>query len=299
MLGRTNAGGSGSGGTLTVTGVAGDTVTVSKDGKTYSRTFNSSGIATFKGLKTGKWTVTMTGSSGTATRTVEISADYKLTMTYFSATITVTYPEGSTCTATDGTTTLSAPDTSGTWMCIVPNAGAWTVTATNGTQTKSLAVSITAEGQAETVTLEYRLYIIKNGQIQSIGFSTAARTGYPLKITENNDGTAKLNIAKSSGYTCGTVANEMIDLSKYKTLYCDGLKVGTATWKFGLMDQLSSEKLSTSSYVSAGDIPTTFTQVPSLDVSAITGSYYVGILYMASASSGTQFYTLISNFWLE
>ena len=57
MVGRTNTGGGGSGGTLTVTGIAGHTVTATKDGKTYTRTFNSSGTAVFKGLSTGTWTV--------------------------------------------------------------------------------------------------------------------------------------------------------------------------------------------------------------------------------------------------
>ena len=90
-IGKTNAGGSsGSGGTLTVTGIAGDIVTVSKDGKTYTRTFNSSGVAVFKGLSTGVWTVTMSGGGQSTTRTVEITADYSLTIAYFSATITIT-----------------------------------------------------------------------------------------------------------------------------------------------------------------------------------------------------------------
>ena len=71
------------------------------------------------------------------------------------AVIGVTYPEGSTCTATDGTTTLSAPDTSGTWACIVPNAGTWTVECTDGTDTATETVTISAEGQVETVTLDY------------------------------------------------------------------------------------------------------------------------------------------------
>ena len=78
-IGRVNTGGSGSGGTLTVTGIAGHTVTATKDGKTYTRTFNSSGVAVFKGLSTGTWTLTMTGDGHTATRTVDVNADYSET----------------------------------------------------------------------------------------------------------------------------------------------------------------------------------------------------------------------------
>ena len=66
--------------------------------------------------------------------------------TGFMATINVTYPAGSTCSATDGTTTLTAPDTSGSWACVVPNTGTWTVTCTDGTSTATTSVSITEDG---------------------------------------------------------------------------------------------------------------------------------------------------------
>lgn len=156
--------GGGTGATLVVTGVAGDTCTISKDGKTKSKTFDATGKATFKGLATGAWTVTMQSASGsTATRTVVVNADYTLTITYFSATINVTYPAGSICTVTDSNTTLTAPDTTGTWACVVPNAGTWTVTATNGTYTASKTVSITRDGQGEYVELIYLLYLYNEG----------------------------------------------------------------------------------------------------------------------------------------
>lgn len=79
--------------------------------------------------------------------------------------IVVAYPAGSTCTASDGTTTLTAPDTSGSWVCKVPNAGTWTVTSTNGTDSASTTVNITAEGQRESVTLTYGYWIFDNGVI--------------------------------------------------------------------------------------------------------------------------------------
>ena len=77
--------------------------------------------------------------------------------------IIVAYPAGSTCTASDGTTTLAAPDTSGSWVCKLPNAGTWTVTSTNGTDTASATVTITTEGQSESVALSYALYLVKDG----------------------------------------------------------------------------------------------------------------------------------------
>ena len=128
--------GGGSGGTgaaLTVTAPAGATVTVSKDGKSKTKVADLDGVAVFRGLATGTWTVTSTnGEQTSAPKPVTITADYSTAITFFAATIHVTYPAGSTCTATDGVTTLTAPDTSGTWDCVVPNAGTWTVSIGNG-----------------------------------------------------------------------------------------------------------------------------------------------------------------------
>ena len=81
------------------------------------------------------------------------------------ATIGVTYPSGSVCTCTNGTLTLTAKDTSGKALFVIPSAGTWTVTAVKGSQSASKAVRITAEGQVETVTLSYELVLFdgKNG----------------------------------------------------------------------------------------------------------------------------------------
>lgn len=79
------------------------------------------------------------------------------------AVIGVTYPAGSTCTCTDGTKTLTLKDTSGQGLFIIPYAAIWTVTATNGTNTKSQSVEITTEGQIISVTLSYELVLFDNG----------------------------------------------------------------------------------------------------------------------------------------
>ena len=150
-------GGGGTGGTLTVTGPAGVTVTVSKDGKTDMKTADSSGVAVFKGLKSGTWTVTITDGEETAARQVVVNTDYACSITFFTATITVTYPAGGVCTATDGDTTLTAPDTSGTWTFTVTNAGPWTVTMeSDGLR---LSTSVDAEnGKSESVNFPLALY---------------------------------------------------------------------------------------------------------------------------------------------
>lgn len=155
-------GGAGNGGTLVVSSPASVTVTLSNGVKTYTKVSDSSGQAVFKGLPTGTWTLTITNGAQTATQTVKITSDYSAVIAFFAATISVTYPSGSTCSATDGTITLTAPDTSGVWECIVPNAGTWTITAVNGENTLSKQVEITDDGQSESTTLLYQ-YLIYNG----------------------------------------------------------------------------------------------------------------------------------------
>lgn len=89
------------------------------------------------------------------------------------AAIGVTYPAGSTVTCTNGSKTLIAKTTSGQWVFAIPEAGTWTVTATQGTSTKSQSVSITKEGQFESVELSYALVIIENGTpVQGYAWNT-------------------------------------------------------------------------------------------------------------------------------
>ena len=71
------------------------------------------------------------------------------------AVIGVTYPSGSVCTCTNGTLTLTAKGTGGKAIFVIPSAGTWTVKAVKGSDSASKAVSITAEGQAATVTLVF------------------------------------------------------------------------------------------------------------------------------------------------
>lgn len=161
-IGKTNVGG-GSGGTLTVTAPANVTVTVSKDGKTKTKNSGTSGVVVFKGLASGTWMLKITDGSQTSSKPVVITADYSTVIAFFAATINITYPAGSTCTATDGTTTLTAPDTSGTWACVVPNAGTWTVTATDGEDSASKDATITADGQSKSLTINYQTFLYNAG----------------------------------------------------------------------------------------------------------------------------------------
>jgi len=73
--------------------------------------------------------------------------------------IAVTYPAGSTCTATNGTITLTAQGTSGLYVFQIPEPTTtpetWTVTCTDGTRTNSATAEISAQYSSVAVTLVY------------------------------------------------------------------------------------------------------------------------------------------------
>lgn len=310
-IGKTNAGGSsGSGGTLTVTGIAGDIVTVSKDGKTYTRTFNSSSVAVFKGLSTGTWTVTMTNSAGqTATRTVEITADYTLTIAYFSATISITYPAQSTCVVKNSSGTQVASDTNTsagtkTWTAMVDAAGTYTITATatdGSGKTKSATVSITADGQSASVTLSYELVLFNNGVVSGYAWDSSN--------VESDYGYAQVSdgLIYLGGFTWdnglvfkpgwGEIGiSSAISLSDYSTLKVRLNKIdsakGTAKIQVGTT-ALGDDTATTTVTLTAGT-------TTSLDISSITGSKYISLYAQSDTSAyGNSIKAYFDKVWLE
>nr|DAR44553.1 MAG TPA: hypothetical protein [Caudoviricetes sp.] len=223
--------GGGSGCTLTVTGVAGDTATLTKGSKTYTKTFDSSGKAVFKGLSGGTWTAGMSNGTESTSRSVNIVADYAVTLAYFSATIAVTWPAGSTCTCANGSTVLTAPDTSGSYTFTVTNTGTWTVSCTNGTENASTTVSITADGQSATAKLAYDLVLYDSGDQYTditggwtgVGYTSSGAEG-PGTLGDaamifNGDGTHQP--------TLGTLNS--IDFTGYNTLCVKGTVESTGS----------------------------------------------------------------------
>ena len=293
-IGKVNTGGGGSGGTLTVTGIAGHTVTATKDGKTYTRTFNSSGVAVFKGLSTGTWTLTMTGDGQTATRTVDVNADYAVTITYFSATINITYPATSTCVVTNSSGQTVASDTNTdsstkTWTATVNATGTYTVTATatdGSGKSKSTTVSITADGQSKSVALSFILYLrdgIDDCDADTGGWISEARAwgenvpgaGAPIVDKSNTWIVLTQNYGKGGIYR--TV--NKIDLSQYNTLVVELAVSATDShpeyFTFGIWSELGTYyRYNMDAYWNTTDnIGST---VISIDISNLNGSYYVG-----------------------
>lgn len=113
--------------------------------------------------------------------------------------------------------------------------GEWTVTATDGSSTKSASVSITAEGQSESVTLTYELVLYRSGDENTA--VTGGWTGKPCyPYTGNTSWVITPTITRNSGniqfYVASgkgggiTYPTNNVDLTDYKTLT---LKCSTGT----------------------------------------------------------------------
>lgn len=296
-IGRVNTGG-GSGATLVVSSPDNVSVTVSKDDKSYTKNCGSLGFTTFKGLATGTWTVTISGNGQTATKTIEITADYAITIAFFAATINVTYPSGSTCAITTDLTNYSdiifAGDKSGYWSFTVPYTGTWYVTCftgdiTNPDQIAYKAVSITADGQIESVTLSYW-----NGELYYKGDEFPDVTGgwtgtnpssyYNTGTVTKNADNIKVSITSKQQIFVSTV--NKISLTNVNTIYAKIVSASNpnasrVTTVFAVGTAISS------SYAASRGIDNGQSGYVSIDVSNLTGEYYV-YFHIASETNSAQ-----------
>lgn len=286
-IGKTNVGGGsgGSGGTLTVTAPANVTVTISKDGKTKTKNSGTSGVVVFKGLASGTWTLKITDGSQTSSKPVVITANYSTVIAFFAATINITYPAGSTCTCTDGVTTLTAPDTSGTWACIVPNTGTWTISCTNGEDSTSKAVAITADGQTENVALSYTLVLYeKNGE--TVAWSYKAYD-YSVPSVNMTLDTLKSQYGEGNARRPTLYTTVKHDISSYDTLFGSFDMSGGGEIYLGILSSppTNGSEVNNVGFVSraegngAGNVNLT------LDISSFTGEYYIAVYVHAGWAS--------------
>lgn len=288
--------GGGSGGTgasLTVNAPAGCTVTVSKDGKAKTKVAGTDGVTVFKGLATGAWTVSISDGEQTAQKSVAITADYSTAITFFAATIHITYPAGSTCKATNGATTLTAPGTSGTWDCVVPNAGTWIIEVVGKPYTDS--VEIIENGQTEYADVT-GLWLVHDGEVGQYGFSAQLRTECKYPVTQQD---GFVNIKGYRDYTSGVLTNQKVDVTGYSTIEMrvnigkQGLVSQTHPVFVGVSLVLSNAVGCTSYEIAASAIKAhrntkeTGEQTLMLSVDGMSGEYYIGITLGAASASGS------------
>lgn len=194
------------------------------------------------------------------------------------AIIGVTYPSGSTCTCTNGTRTLTAKDTTGKALFVIPAAGTWTVKCVKGSQSASKAVKITAEGQVATVTLTYDYIIFSNATGLNPIYSDGGG-GAPVEIGTDSSGKKTLTFT-ADGYSRMSYLKPAIDLTNYATLkisgYADGSDAYLAFWS--KIPQEYDPSIVAKVVLSNGSSPASYT----IDVSKLSGSYYLGGQYAAA-----------------
>ena len=209
------------------------------------------------------------------------------------AVIGVTYPSGSVCTCTNGTLTLTAKGTGGKAIFVIPSAGTWTVKAVSGSKSTSKTVSITAEGQVETVTLTYELYIFKSGSGLTAGYSV-----------EGSGGTVSKNSISWSGSSSdggiSVYIKPAVVLKDYTKLCvdfeCSYNWGGNYGMGFGVGRDAASGTMITSTNWTAKVTSTAQGAIArntvQCDISALTDSEYIKVVGSYSAGK-------IYNIWLE
>ena len=213
------------------------------------------------------------------------------------AVIDVTYPSGSVCTCTNGTLTLTAKGTGGKALFVIPSAGTWTVTAVSGSKSTSKAVSITAEGQVETVELTYGLYIFKNGSGLTSGYSIKSNSMISAPTVSGN------TISWSGNSSSGGVAfyiDPAVALSGYTKLCfdfeCSYNYGGNYGMGFGVgTDAAASTTINNTNWtakVTSTAQGTIARNTVQCDISALTDSEYIKIVGSYSAGK-------VYNIWLE
>lgn len=270
-FGRTNAGGGGSfnKSVIIVTAPTGSTVTCSKGEVTKNAT-EKNGTWTFTGLEEGTWTISASLAEQSATQDVIIDKFdvYYITISYFQATISVTYPAGSTCTCSKDDRTYTAPDTSGSWNCVVDSAGEWTVTITaDGEEPVSEVVNISENGETKEIVLNYIYYFFKEGtglasgiNIIKKGSVSATATNDNIKITAT-DGEGAFGLDKA------------YDVTRYNTLVID-LEGSAKESAIGISTSVvsGSDITFAASYHFRGSLDR---QALNIDISSVQGDAYI------------------------
>lgn len=217
------------------------------------------------------------------------------------AVIGVTYPSGATCTCTNGSKTLTAKDTTGKALFVIPSAGTWTVKAVKGSKSASKAVSITTKGQVETATLMFETILFDNGIIGDIKWN-ASKVDNATYCTNSVSDVIHLSGMVYDNGTSLVVPSatrgisSAIDLTNYNKVNVRVKQVlnntGTAKIYVGT-SALGAQTATANITLTAG-------QTSSLDISSVTGSKYISIYVCpTSGTYGNMINVKFDKVWLE
>lgn len=219
------------------------------------------------------------------------NSDGIITLTSLIETI---YPEGSICTCSNGENIITATNTSGRAL-FNADIGIWTVSCTDGIQSYSKEVNVTAEGQHENVELFYwdgTLYDSGNKyEDYTGGWTVSGESGWnasymrPTSIGREDGSKLYVEVFKSSSaayvrttnlmtLTKGTVINATITNQTH-----------SSSWSGNERCQLViSTKADLSSAAQSVKPSNSNAQTLTLTVST-TGDYYVGLYAKAGTAS--------------
>ena len=220
--------------------------------------------------------------------------------------ILATYPAGAVCTATNGSTTMTATDTTGYFVFSIPTPATtpetWTIAATDASTGDSASdtVSIASKGQATAVTLTFW-----NGEIFMHGNQYTNKTGgfQSFKIASNvanlgraQYGTDACTLSNSAAGSIGIAPVNKIDLTDFTALNVlitqDTVNSNSRSYLFIASDLSSIAMNSNTGFVARQGI--SGTGLKTLDVSSYTGEYYVCVGYWNATSNlvlkFTEFY---------
>ena len=151
----TNGSGGGLDPHVIVTSDHGSTVTLTHGSNVITAVETSNGYFETDVPEYGTWQIESVLGGDTVTKTliVDTAKVYTIDASHFSASITVTYPSGATCTCVGDSESYTA--TSNPQTFTVHSADTFTITATDGINTRTQTVTISTSGQTESVTLSF------------------------------------------------------------------------------------------------------------------------------------------------
>lgn len=207
--------------------------------------------------------------------------------TSFSATISITYPAGSTCTVSNYKKTWTAPNTTGSWTFKANEVGHYTVKAVSGSKSKEKEVLITSEGQLETVTLSYELVLFDGGDNTGI---TGGWEGNGVTPTVSNVLSFSFtNYDTTFAKAASIFTRNKFDLSKYDKLTV--VKSTANGWYIGVTENVFSwgtypPGVAEIGFIAYSGLNTSDARIE-IDISGINTECYVAI-YQRAASSNPE-----------
>ena len=141
---------------LIVTVSAGATVTATNGSKTITGTSDNTGVCTLAVPEIGTWSVSATLNGQTSnTKTVSITDTYMVSLTFFSADITVTVDSGASVALQKDGVTIQTKTSTGTVVFTVTETGTYTIVATKNGQTASGSVNVVSGTTSYSLTLSF------------------------------------------------------------------------------------------------------------------------------------------------